>query len=485
MFAIGHHQSIVSEPAINWLRTSELRMPASKSAVDDRSRNKGMTRDRFVAKRQKQLVFLTLSRFDCGAMRLFLSAADILIGGGRAMLAAFHCMQEAQKKRGEWKCSHKSERHCPWQMRMQIMAERFCPSRRRMLTMKIAQVSPVFERVPPKAYGGTERVVSYLTEELIRQGHDVTLFATGDSITQARLVSPVDESRRFDPRRQEWLMYHTIMMDQVAEMADEFDVIHFHTDFLHFPYVKHLATPYVTTLHGRLDYPELVPLYRHFRATPLVSISDSQRSPLPWANWQATVHHGLPPASYTFHSHPQDYFAFVGRISPEKRVDRAIEIALQCDMPLTIAAKIDKPDQDYFKEQIKPLFNHPLIEYLGEIGDEEKCEVVGNARALLFPIDWPEPFGLVMIEAFACGTPVIAYRNGAVPEIMENGVTGFVVSNQEQAVQAGRDIESIDRARCRQAFERRFTASRMAQNYLNVYRTLQRNVAKSAGEMHG
>ena len=351
--------------------------------------------------------------------------------------------------------------------------------------MKIAQVSPVFERVPPKAYGGTERVISYLTEELVRQGHEVTLFATGDSITAARLISSTEKSDRFDPRRQEWLMYQTIMLDQIADMAHEFDVVHFHTDYVHFPVARKMPVPTVTTLHGRLDLPELTPLYRHFNNVPLVSISDSQRSPLPWVNWCGTVYHGLPPDLYSFQNRPQNYFAFIGRISPEKRIDRAVEIAVKCDTPLLVAAKIDRADQAYFDECIKPLFNHPLVEYLGEIGEPEKREILGNARALLFPIDWPEPFGLVMIEAFACGTPVIAYSNGAVPEVMEEGVTGFVVSDQEQALRAAGNIDSIDRVRCREAFERRFTAARMAENYVNVYRNIQRVHQRSAGESHG
>lgn len=341
--------------------------------------------------------------------------------------------------------------------------------------MKIAQVAPVFERVPPKAYGGTERVISYLAEELVRQGHDVTLFATGDSITNARLMPTIDESRRFDPTRQEWLVYHTMMMDRVAGMADEFDIIHFHTDYLHFPLSRYLPVPHVTTLHGRQDLPELVPLYRQFSDIPLVSISNSQRTPLPWVNWKKTVYHGLPNDLYSFQNNPENYFAFMGRISPEKRIDRAVEIALHCGMPLYVAAKIDKADQLYFDECIKPLFNHPLVEYLGEIGEQEKRELLGNARALLFPIDWPEPFGLVMIEAFACGTPVIAYRHGSVPEIMEEGVTGFIVENQEQAMRAAENIESIDRRRCHDVFERRFTAAHMAANYLNVYQDIQHN----------
>jgi glycosyltransferase involved in cell wall biosynthesis len=341
--------------------------------------------------------------------------------------------------------------------------------------MKVAQVSPVFERVPPKGYGGTERVISYLTEELGRQGHEVTLFAAGDSITAARLVSAMENSKRLDARQQEWLMYHTIMMDQVADLANEFDIIHFHTDFLHFPIAKKLPVPHLTTLHGRLDIPELIQLHQHFKQVPLVSISDCQRTPLPFANWRGTVYHGLPPDLYLYQSKPKDYFAFCGRISYEKRIDRAIDIALQCDMPLYIAAKIDSADDAYFREQVKPLFNHPLIEYLGEIGEPEKREIMGNARALLFPIDWPEPFGLVMIEAFACGTPVIAYRNGSVPEIVEDGVTGYIVTNQEQAVQAARKIDSIDRAHCRETFERRFTVAHMAENYVNVYRDVQRD----------
>lgn len=351
--------------------------------------------------------------------------------------------------------------------------------------MKIAQVSPVFERVPPKAYGGTERVISYLTEELVRQGHEVTLFAAGDSITAARLVSAVRESRRFDMRRQEWLMYFTTMMDQIVEMADQFDIIHFHTDYLHFPVAKSLRVPHVTTIHGRLDLPELVPLYRHFDSMPLVSISNSQRAPLPWVNWVSTVYHGLPPDLYFFQKNPGNYFAFVGRISPEKRLDRAIEIALQCETPLYVAAKIDKADQEYFEQCIKPLLNHPLVEYIGEIGEEEKRDLLGNARALLFPIDWPEPFGLVMIEAFACGTPVIAYRHGSVPEIMEDGETGFVVTNQEQAMRAAANIDSVDRQHCRNIFERRFTAAHMAENYVSVYRDIQRNHRKTDGEING
>ncbi len=339
--------------------------------------------------------------------------------------------------------------------------------------MKIAQVAPLFERVPPKAYGGTERVISYLTEELVRQGHEVTLFASGDSITAARLVPVIDQSLRQDPEHQEWLIYHTMMLDRVMEMAAEFDVIHFHTDFLHFPLTRNLPVAHVTTLHGRLDLPELLPLYHHFPQIPLVSISRSQRSPLPWVNWRDTVYHGLPTDLYAYHAKPAEYFAFVGRISPEKRVDRAIDIAVRCGVPIKIAAKIDRTDEVYFKEHVEKLFRHPLVEYIGEIGETEKRGLLGQARALLFPIDWPEPFGLVLIESFACGTPVIAYRHGSVPELMEEGVTGYLVDDQEQALRAAQRIEDIDRARCRRTFEHRFTAQRMAENYLQVYRQVR------------
>lgn len=343
--------------------------------------------------------------------------------------------------------------------------------------MKIAQVAPVFERVPPKAYGGTERVISYLTEELIRQGHQVTLFATGDSLTGARLISPIDQSRRFDLRRQEWLMYQTIMLDQVSAIAHEFDVIHFHTDYLHFPLARELAVPHVTTLHGRLDLPGLAALYRHFDAIPLVSISDSQRAPLPWANWQATIYHGLPPDLYSFQPDAGDYLIFIGRVSPEKRVDRAIDIALRSGMPLYIAAKVDQPDQAYFDDCIRPLLDHPLIRFIGEIGEQDKRHLLAGATALLFPIDWPEPFGLVMIESFACGTPVIAYPHGAVPEVMENGVSGFVVTDPDAAVAAVRHTGRLDRARCRRVFEQRFTAQQMASNYLQVYQQVRQQHA--------
>ena len=339
--------------------------------------------------------------------------------------------------------------------------------------MRIAQVAPLFESVPPQAYGGTERVVSYLTEALVDLGHEVTLYASGDSATAARLVPVVPHSLRTDRRRPDWLIWHTLMLDRVFADAGRYDVIHFHVDVLQHPLARRCACPSVTTLHGRLDLPDLVPLYRHFADAPLVSISNSQRKPLAFANWRATVHHGLPPDLYTFHPGPGDYFAFVGRISPEKRVDRAIEIATACGVPLRIAAKVDAADRDYFALHIKPLLDHPLVEFVGEIDEQRKNDFIGNARALLFPIDWPEPFGLVMIEAFACGTPVISYPGGSVAEVMQHGVTGFVVSDQQEAIEAASQVQLIDRRRCRAVFEERFTAPTMARRYLEVYRGLR------------
>jgi glycosyltransferase involved in cell wall biosynthesis len=346
--------------------------------------------------------------------------------------------------------------------------------------MKIAQVAPLFERVPPRAYGGTERVISYLTEELVRQGHEVTLFASGDAITQATLVSPIEHNLRPDAGRPAWQAYQVIQQDQVARMANEFDILHFHTDYQHFPLAQQLLTPSVTTMHGRLDLPELTPLFDRFDQVPVVSISNSQRLPLPQANWCSTIYHGLPPTLYSFQPQPGDYFAFVGRISPEKRIDRAIEIAQRCSTRLLIGAKIDQADEAYFNECIKPRLHSPEVEYIGEIGEGEKRQLLQHARALLFPIDWPEPFGLVMIESFCCGTPVIAYRHGSVPEVMEDGITGFTVDNQDEAVRAAQGIDTLDRRACRQSFERRFTVDRMAQSYLKVYQQLIDARRKSA-----
>ena len=307
----------------------------------------------------------------------------------------------------------------------------------------------------------------------MRQGHEVTLFASGDSVTEAHLVATVECSLRLASLQQDWLVYQTILLDQVRAMAEEFDVIHFHTDYLHFPLAKKLPVPHVTTLHGRLDLPHLVPLYRHFCDMPVISISNSQRSPLPWVAWQGTVYHGLPLDLYSFSPKADDYFVFVGRISPEKRVDRAIKVAQHAGRRLYIAAKVDQVDQTYFDECIKPLLGHPLVEYLGELGEQEKHTLLQGAAALLFLIDWPEPFGLVVIEAFACGTPVLAYRNGSVPEIVDDGITGFIVSNQDEAFTAADRFGELDRARCRQIFEKRFAAKRMADDYLTIYRRLQ------------
>jgi glycosyltransferase involved in cell wall biosynthesis len=338
--------------------------------------------------------------------------------------------------------------------------------------VRIAQVAPLYESVPPHAYGGTERVVAYLTEALVEIGHEVTLFASGDSVTSARLVPIVDRALRLNPSQPDPLVWHTLMLDRVLQAAASFDVIHFHIDVLQLPLMERCETPCVSTAHGRLDIPDLKSLFRRFTRPAMVSISNSQRQPVPWANWRATVPHGLPVDLYSLHEKPQDYFAFVGRISPEKRADRAIEIARACGMPLRIAAKVDPADRAYFESTIEPLLDDALVTFVGEIGEDAKNDFIGNARALLMPIDWPEPFGLVMIESMACGTPVIAYRNGAVPEVIDDGVTGFVVDNQEQAIAAAKNVASIDRRRCRKVFEQRFTAHVMARRYLEVYRQL-------------
>lgn len=345
--------------------------------------------------------------------------------------------------------------------------------------MRIAQVAPLIESVPPRGYGGTERVVHHLTEALVDLGHEVTLFASGDSTTSARLVPVVDRALRLHPAKPDPVIWHTLMVDRVRELCEEFDVIHYHVDTVHLPMAVRCDTPSLSTLHGRLDLPDLQPLFRRFARHPLVSISDSQRAPMPWARWVATIHHGLPLDLYRFHPRPQDYFAFVGRLSPEKRCDRAIEIALACDMPLRIAAKVDTNDKAYFEQVIEPLLDHPLVTFVGEIGDADKDDFIGNARALLMPIDWPEPFGLVMIEALACGTPVVAYGHGAVPEIIDHGTTGFIVQDQAQAVAAARGIARIDRRSCRASFERRFAAPVMARNYLECYRTLTREAERA------
>jgi glycosyltransferase involved in cell wall biosynthesis len=338
--------------------------------------------------------------------------------------------------------------------------------------VRIAQLSPLFESVPPRGYGGTERVVSYLTEELVALGHEVTLFASGDSRTRAKLVPGAERALRLDPERPDPLAFHLLMLEQAFRDADEFDVVHAHLDHLAYPFARRSDAPVLTTLHGRLDLGWLRPVYREYDDQPVVSISDSQRRPLPWLRWAATVYHGLPHGLYRFHPRGGDYLAFVGRIAPEKRVDRAIEIAVRSGRPLRIAAKIDPADAEYFQNRIRPMFRHPLVEYVGELGDVEKNDFLGNAAALLFPIDWPEPFGLTMIEALACGTPVIAWPHGSVPEVIDDGATGFLCRHLEDAVRAVARIDRIDRVACRRAFEQRFTARRMAEEYAAVYADL-------------
>ena len=340
--------------------------------------------------------------------------------------------------------------------------------------MKIAQVAPLAERCPPRLYGGTERIVSFLTEELVRQGHDVTLFASGDSRTAARLVRCSDMALRLNPAVKDPMPYHLVMLDEVRRRADDFDVIHFHVDLLQFPLIRDFADRTLTTLHGRLDLPDLKPFYAAFPEVPLVSISDSQRLPMPAVSWAGTVPHGLPRDLLPFSPRPKgDYLAFLGRISPEKRPDRAIEIAARAGLPLRIAAKVDKVDRAYWDMVIAPLVaRHDNVEFIGEIGEAEKASFLGNARALLFPIDWPEPFGLVMIEAMACGTPVIAWNCGSVPEVVDDGVTGFIVGDEAAAVAAVRRAAMLDRAQVRAVFERRFTVERMAMDYLSIYRGL-------------
>jgi glycosyltransferase involved in cell wall biosynthesis len=336
--------------------------------------------------------------------------------------------------------------------------------------LRIAQVAPLYESVPPQYYGGTERVVSYLTEELVKEGHDVTLYASADSVTSARLVASSAKSLRLDRYCEDQLAHHMILLDRVFSDLDSYDFVHFHLDYLHYPFSKHRRYAHVTTLHGRLDLPDLVPLYRQFSQMPVVSISKAQREPLPWLNWQGTVYHGLPADMLKFHPEPGKYLAFMGRISPEKRLDRAIKIAARVGIELRIAAKVDAKDQEYFTEIITPLLKAPNIDYIGEIGEREKDDFLGNAFALLFPIDWPEPFGLVMIEANACGTPVIAYDNGSVPEVIENGVNGVIVNGIEDAIKAVDIVQRISREQCRAVFDERFTAERMANDYLAIYK---------------
>ncbi len=338
--------------------------------------------------------------------------------------------------------------------------------------MKIAQVTPLWESVPPKRYGGTERVVSYLTEELIRRGHDVTLFASGDSMTSARLEPICSQALRLNTGILNRDAPLIMLLERAFGSPSDFDLIHSHLDFLGFPLARRCNVPTITTLHGRLDLPELVPVFQEFAQMPLVSISDAQRRPLPWANWLATVHHGLPLDLYAFHPEPGKYLAFLGRISPEKRPDHAIAIAKRVGLQLRIAAKVDPADSDYFHAKIEPLLDHPLVEYVGELTDAEKADFLGDAYALIAPYDWPEPFGLVLIESLACGTPVLAYRRGSIPEIIDDGITGFVSEGPAKMAAAVERISLLDRYRCRQAFEERFTVERMVDDYLDAYEQL-------------
>jgi len=342
--------------------------------------------------------------------------------------------------------------------------------------MKIAQVAPLYESVPPAGYGGTERVVSWLTEELVQMGHEVTLFASGDSRTTARLIAGCPTSLRSTPGCQDFLAHHIVMLDKVRKHRGEFDVIHFHTDYLHFPLCREWRMNHLTTLHGRLDLPDLAPLYREFSELPVVSISERQQEPLPYANWIGNVYHGLPPNLLRFHRGPGKYLAFIGRISPEKRPDRAIAIATASGMKLRIAAKVDAADRAYFEGTIKPLLSQPNVEFIGEIGDDQKADFLGNAVACLAPIDWPEPFGLNMIEAMACGTPTIAFRQGSVSEVIDDGVSGLIVESVEEAVAAVERAKSMSREACRNVFEERFTARRMANDYLKLYKIVGNKV---------
>jgi glycosyltransferase involved in cell wall biosynthesis len=341
--------------------------------------------------------------------------------------------------------------------------------------MRIAQVPPLFEAVPPKLYGGTERVVSYLTEELVNQGHQVTLFGTKDSVTKARLFPVCQQATRLNPNCRDPLAWHIYQLQLVSEHAHEFDIIHFHTDYIHYPLSAQNQYRHITTLHGRLDLEDLKPIYKMFYDIPVVSISNNQRKPILYANWIDTVYHGLPKDLYQKGAGEGGYLAFLGRISPEKRPDRAIEIAKRAGIPLKIAAKVDKVDQEYFEEQIKLLLDDPLIEFIGEITEDQKGAFLGKAIALLFPIDWPEPFGMVMIEAMACGTPVIAFNHGSVPEVIEHGKTGFIVNDIEQAVNAVEKIHLLSRSVCRMTFEQLFSASVMADNYVSLYERICSN----------
>ncbi|TDV35728.1 glycosyltransferase involved in cell wall biosynthesis [Paraburkholderia caballeronis] len=346
--------------------------------------------------------------------------------------------------------------------------------------MRIAQIAPLYERVPPLAYGATERIVHYLTEALVASGHDVTLFASGDSVTSARLVACCESALWRDERVEDTLGHHVHLLERVAQRAAEFDVLHFHCEPLHLPLARRLDTRCVTTMHGLLREPDVGALLRAFSDAPLVSISASQRRAMPFANWRATIHHGLPADAFDLCTSPGDYLLWMGRMMRGKRPDLAIEIARRAGLPLKMAAAVHPGERAYFADDIAPLIESSagFVEYLGEVGGDARTELLRHARALLFPIDWDEPFGMVMIEAFACGTPVVAFRRGAVPEVVEDGVSGFVVDDLDGAVRAVERIDEFDRRRCRAAFDARFTAERMARDYLRVYRSLARGAER-------
>jgi len=352
--------------------------------------------------------------------------------------------------------------------------------------MRIAQIAPLTEAIPPKLYGGTERVVSWLTEELVALGHDVTLFASGDSMTTAKLEPMWPQALRLDGSVRDPMALHMAMLERVRQRADEFDILHFHLDYFPFSTFSRQSTPFITTMHGRLDLPEHQKVFDAFGSVPVVSISNAQRGPVPQARWVRTVHHGLPESLLGPRPVKPGYLAVLGRIAPEKAVDQAIRIAVRCKLPLKIAAKIDRADVDYFEQQIRPLLDLPGVEYIGEIDDRQKAEFLSGAQALLMPIDWPEPFGLVMIEAMACGTPVIAYRSGSVPEVVEHGVTGFIVENEIAAADMiVNQLWRLSRPQIRDRFERRFTARRMAGDYIEIYRSLLAKGTRPQRQVNG
>jgi glycosyltransferase involved in cell wall biosynthesis len=341
--------------------------------------------------------------------------------------------------------------------------------------MKIAQVAPLYESVPPKLYGGTERIVSYLTEELIKQGHDVTLFASGDSVTKARLIPAVKKSLRLQNEFVDSVAHHIVLIQEVIERANEFDIIHFHIDYLHYPFSQLISTPHLTTLHGRLDLPDLQNVYNKFSKQPVVSISNDQRRSLPQANWIGTVYHGIPVDLFNSGEGKGNYLAFLGRISPEKGLEKAIEWSKASQTKLKIAAKVDDADKKYFEEKIKHFLDDPLVEFLGEVNEEQKRSFLCNGSALVFPIDWNEPFGIVMIEAMACGTPVIAYSKGSVPEVIDEGMSGFIVKNTQEAVDIIHKISDFPREKVRRVFEKRFIVERMTKDYVELYKQLCEN----------